>query len=122
MRAVAPCEDLPDAPDVGRRGSGYGSEDRLRRHLDGDPSALAKHEAELPFTLIADRNECCIGVLGVERGPSSVLSPRAQRGDSSVRPPRWEDAAPCAVRSGQSSPPEGRLGLPAAFLIAPDGR
>jgi peroxiredoxin len=39
---------------------------------------LAKHEAELPFPLIADPERVLYRRLGVERRPSSLLSPRAQ--------------------------------------------
>jgi hypothetical protein len=38
---------------------------------------LAKHEAELPFLLIADPERVLYRRLGVERRPSSLLSPRA---------------------------------------------
>jgi peroxiredoxin len=75
---------------------------------------LAKHQAELPFPLIADPDRELYRRLGVGRRPSSVLSPRALRASIA-------GLTPGALRAALN-PTGGRLGLPADFLIAPDGR
>lgn len=83
---------------------------------------LAKHEAELPFPLIADPERVLYRRFGVERRLRSLLNLRALRAAS----------AGLAVALGRHStkrgalgpvlPRGGRLGLPADLLIAPDGR
>ena len=64
---------------------------------------LAKHEAELPFPLIADPERVLYRRLGVERRPSSLLSPRSGRGDrrSGRRAQKPRHEARCA-RTGQA--------------------
>jgi peroxiredoxin len=75
---------------------------------------LAKHQAELPFPLIADPERELYRRLGVQRRPSSVLSTRALRASIA-------GLTVGALRAALK-PTGGRLGLPADFLIAPDGR
>jgi peroxiredoxin len=77
---------------------------------------LAKHEAELPFPLIADPERVLYRRLGVERRPSSLLSSRALGAAIAGQ------AAALRNHSTKRGAPGGRLGLPADFLIAPDGR
>ena len=83
---------------------------------------LAKHEAEMPFPLIPDPERALYRQLGVERGPSSLLSGGA------LRAAMAGEAAAIRKRSttrgvlGPVKPTGGRFGLPADFLIAPDGR
>ena len=82
---------------------------------------LTKFEAELPFPLIADPERELYRRLGVERGPSSLVSMRALRAAIAGQ------TAALTKRStmrafGPIKPTGGRLGLPADFLIAPDGR
>ena len=83
---------------------------------------LAKHEAEMPFPLIPDPERALYRQLGVERGPSSLLNGGA------LRAAMAGEAAAIRKRSmtrdvlGPVKPTGGRLGLPADFLIAPDGR
>jgi peroxiredoxin len=83
---------------------------------------LAKHEAEVPFPLIPDPERPLYRQLGVERGPSSLLSGGA------LRAAMAGEAAAIRKRSttrgvlGPIKPTGGRFGLPADFLIAPDGR
>ena len=83
---------------------------------------LAKHEVELPFPLIADPERELYRRLGVERGPSSLLSGGALRaalaGEAAAIRKRSTKRGPL----GPIKPTGGRLGLPADFLIAPDGR
>ncbi len=83
---------------------------------------LAKHEAEMPFPLIPDPERALYRQLGVERGPSSLLNGGA------LRAAMAGEAAAIRKRSttrgvlGPVKPTGGRFGLPADFLIAPDGR
>ena len=83
---------------------------------------LAKHEAEMPFPLIPDPERALCRQLGVERGPSSLLNGGA------LRAAMAGEAAAIRKRSttrgvlGPVKPTGGRFGLPADFLIAPDGR
>lgn len=83
---------------------------------------LVKHEAELPFPLIADPERALYRQLGVERGLGSLLRPGA------LGPAIGGLAAGFTKNStkrgplGPVKPSGGRLGLPADFLIAPDGR
>ena len=83
---------------------------------------LANHEAELPFPLIADSKRELYQRLGVERRLSSLLRARALRaafaGLIAASGKRSTKRGPL----GPIKPTGGRLGLPADFLIAPDGR
>lgn len=83
---------------------------------------LVPHTADLPFAVVADPARRLYAEFGVERSPRALLSPRA-----------WGPVVR-AVLSGvwnvvrgrehlpSVNPHGGRLGLPADFLIAPDGR
>lgn len=79
---------------------------------------LRKHTAELPFAVVADPEKRTYVEYGVESAPRALLDPRA-----------W-GAILRGVVTGllrrdpfpSSRPVGGRLGLPADFLIAPDGR
>jgi hypothetical protein len=83
---------------------------------------LQKYQADLPFSVVPDPNKRLYFELGVESGPRALLDPRA-----------WPTIA-CAVlrstgrlvsgrgRLPNLNPDGGRLGLPAEFLIARDGR
>lgn len=83
---------------------------------------LQVHASELPFSVVGDPDKILYAEFGVESSPRAVLDPRAWpaillgswrsllarlRGTSALPPVR---------------PPGGSLGLPADFLIAPDGR
>lgn len=83
---------------------------------------LAKHEAELPFPLIADPERELYRRLGVERRPSSLLSTRALRAAIAGETAALGDRSTKRGALGPIKPTGGRLGLPADFLIAPDGR
>jgi peroxiredoxin len=83
---------------------------------------LAKHEAELPFPLIADPERELYRRLGVERRPSSLLSTRALRAAIAGQAAALGNRSTKRGALGPIKPTGGRLGLPADFLIAPDGR
>ena len=83
---------------------------------------LAKHEAELPFPLIADPERELYRRLGVERRPSSLLSTRALRAAIAGETAALGNRSTKRGALGPVKPTGGRLGLPADFLIAPDGR
>ncbi|MGY5045825.1 AhpC/TSA family protein [Streptomyces sp. 900105755] len=83
---------------------------------------LRKHVTDLPFDVVADPAKRLYVEFGVESSYRALLSPRA-----------WAPTARAILRStwailrGRERPPSrrplgGRLGLPADFLIAPDGR
>ena len=86
-----------------------------------DPDELRHHAADLPFAVIADPDRRLYAAFGVEYSPRALLDPRA-----------WLPilvaiaAAAWGLLRGRPVPPlnprGGRLGLPADFLIAPDGR
>ena len=83
---------------------------------------LRAHVADLPFDVVADPEKDLYREFGVESAARSLLHPRAWR---------WivravAAALPDVVRGRRPAPPSrpggGRFGLPADFLIAPDGR
>jgi peroxiredoxin len=84
--------------------------------------ALRTYTADLPLDVVADPGRALYREFGVEYGPRALLDPRGwptiaravAREVGAVR--RRERPAPPAHPEG------GRLGLPADFLIAPDGR
>ncbi|MEU8135046.1 peroxiredoxin-like family protein [Streptodolium elevatio] len=83
---------------------------------------LREHVADLPFAVVADPDKRLYREFGVESARRSLLSPRAwlpilrSLARSLPRIVIGKDRAPAATPHG------GRLGLPADFLIAPDGR
>jgi peroxiredoxin len=83
---------------------------------------LVKHETELPFPLIPDPERELYRRLGVEHRPKSLLCARALRaaiaGEGAAIGKRSTKRGPL----GPLKPTGGRFGLPADFLIAPDGR
>jgi len=83
---------------------------------------LTKFEAELPFPLIADPERQLYRRLGVERGPRSLMSRRALRAAIAGETAALRHKSPTRGALGPVKPTGGRLGLPADFLIAPDGR
>ncbi|WP_396904897.1 peroxiredoxin-like family protein [Mycolicibacterium phlei] len=78
---------------------------------------LVEHTADLPFATVADPDKVIYRRFGVESGARALLDPRSWsaiiRGIALTSLGRFR--AP-SVRQ-----PGGRLGLPADFLIAPDG-
>jgi AhpC/TSA antioxidant enzyme len=83
--------------------------------------ALRPYTADLPLDVVPDPGRALYREFGVESGPRALLDPRAW--PTIVRAVAQELRA---VRRGRPAPPArpegGRLGLPADFLIAPDGR
>ncbi|MEU9406828.1 peroxiredoxin-like family protein, partial [Streptomyces sp. NPDC048281] len=83
---------------------------------------LLPHTAALPFVVVADPARRLYAEFGVERSPRALLGPRAwgpivRAVLSGVREVvRGREHLPA------TSPHGGRLGLPADFLVAPDGR
>jgi peroxiredoxin len=76
---------------------------------------MLQFQGELPFAAIADPAKKLYAEFGVESSPKAILNPRA-----------WLAAARASVwvRSlhGAAGKGEEHLGLPADFLIGPDGR
>jgi peroxiredoxin len=83
---------------------------------------LAKHEADLPFPLVADPKKELYRRLGVERGLKSLLNRRALRAAMAGETAALRRRSTTRGALGPIKPTGGRLGLPADFLIAPDGR
>jgi peroxiredoxin len=83
--------------------------------------AAELREHDLPFTVIADPDKRLYVEFGVESSPGALLNPRVWLpiiravARSLVAVARGREKAPAG------SPEGGRLGLPADFLIAPDG-
>ncbi|MER6072347.1 peroxiredoxin-like family protein [Streptomyces sp. NPDC001817] len=82
---------------------------------------LRQHTADLPFAVVADPDKRLYTEFGVESAPRALLDPRV-----------WGPIARALLRGtwailrGRERPPAsrphgGRLGLPADFLISPDG-
>jgi peroxiredoxin len=78
---------------------------------------LAEHTAELPIATVADPDRDVYRLFGVESSPRALLDPRSWtaivRGIALTLRGRF--------RAPAGRQPGGRLGLPADFLIAPDG-
>ncbi|WP_369829084.1 peroxiredoxin-like family protein [Mycobacterium sp. 852002-50816_SCH5313054-b] len=72
---------------------------------------LLRYAGDLPFAVVGDPTKGLYDEFGVGTSPRSVLHPRAMTS---------------AIRSGMGNvnmhPTGGHLGLPADFLIGPDGR
>lgn len=82
---------------------------------------LREHVRDLPFAVIADGDKRWYRAFGVEAGARALLDPRAWPGivrsvaTALLLLPRRKAHLPAANPAG------GRLGLPADFLIGPDG-
>lgn len=81
---------------------------------------LRKHADDLPFAVIADPEKALYREFGVESAPRAVLDPRAW--PTMVRAVVRDLLDVVRKRRPVPRPEGGRLGLPADFLIAPDGR
>ncbi|MFE1553935.1 peroxiredoxin-like family protein [Streptomyces sp. NPDC058734] len=83
---------------------------------------LREHVADFPFAVVADPGKRLYADYGVESSYRSLLSPRAwgpvlrALAHSTVEMARGRAKAPSFFPDG------GRYGLPADFLIGPDGR
>ncbi|BBZ18738.1 MULTISPECIES: peroxiredoxin-like family protein [Mycolicibacterium] len=76
--------------------------------------AMREFQSELPFTTIADPGKHLYREFGVESSPMALLSPRAM-----LSAARGMKGHPMRGAAGRG---EDHLGLPADFLIGPDGR
>lgn len=79
---------------------------------------LRPHVADLPFPVVADPDKLLYREFGVESAPRALLDPRGWPviARAVARALVHRDRPPARVPHG------GRTGLPADFLIAPDGR
>jgi hypothetical protein len=83
---------------------------------------LHKYQGDMPFDVVGDPNRLLYKEFGVETSPRAVLNPRAWK----ALPRGWWNMIRRAIRYRRAplpiKPTGGSLGLPADFLIAPDGR
>ncbi|MFI6312214.1 peroxiredoxin-like family protein [Nocardia fusca] len=83
---------------------------------------LRKYTDDLPLDVIADPDRVLYREFGVESGRRALLDPRAW---PAIARAVGTELAATARRDDRPAPPSrpegGRLGLPADFLIAPDG-
>ncbi|MCX0271745.1 AhpC/TSA family protein [Nocardia zapadnayensis] len=83
---------------------------------------LLKYTADLPLDVIADPGRALYREFGVESGGRALLDPR---GWPAIARAVGTEIAATGRRGNRPAPPShpegGRLGLPADFLIAPDG-
>jgi peroxiredoxin len=83
---------------------------------------MLPHQGELPFAAVADPGRALYTAFGVESSLRAVLHPRAW--SAPINPGTWSVVVR-GIRAGGSPAPakgESALGLPADFLIDPDGR
>jgi alkyl-hydroperoxide reductase/thiol specific antioxidant family protein len=83
---------------------------------------LRLHTSDFPFAVIADPDKHLYAEFGVTSSPRALLDPRAWL--SILRAVAFAIGGLLAgtVRPPSTNPHGGRLGLPADFLIAPDGQ
>ena len=83
---------------------------------------LLPHQADLPFAVVADPDRELYAAFGVETSIRAVLHPRPL--STPLNPKSWAVVAHGLRRGGSPGPARGdtALGLPADFLIEPDGR
>ncbi|GAA3467819.1 peroxiredoxin-like family protein [Nonomuraea roseola] len=83
---------------------------------------MLPHQGLLPFAAIADPGRRLYAEFGVEASARAVLHPRAWT--TPMRPGSWPVVARGLRRGGRPYPTGGEtvLGLPADFLIDPDGQ
>jgi hypothetical protein len=83
---------------------------------------LLPHATDLPFAVVADPDKRLYAEFGVERSPRALLDPRAWGSIVRAVMSGVHEVARGRERLPSTSPHGGRLGLPADFLIASDGR
>lgn len=110
-------------------GSIVARHDEIRAHgirevvvFHATAAELAKHEIEMPFSLIPDPGRELYRRLGVERGPRSLVSVRALGAALAGLTAALGSRSTKRGALGPVKPTGGRFGLPADFLIAPDGK
>jgi len=85
------------------------------------PEAMRPHQGALPFAAVADPARELYREFGVEQSPKAVLHPSAFT--TPLRPAAWAAVARGLRAGGRPSPKgDGALGLPADFLINPEGQ
>ena len=77
-------------------------------------SEMSPHQSQLPFAVIADPSKHLYREFGVESSPRAVLDPRSWL--TAMRSLFYASMTDAMKAEG------GRMGLPADFLIASDGR
>jgi len=83
--------------------------------------AMLPHQGMLPFAALADPDKQLYAEFGVEVSARANLHPRAW--SAPLRPQTWSTVARgLRAGGGLGSQGESMLGLPADFLIGPDGR
>ncbi|MER7188795.1 peroxiredoxin-like family protein [Streptomyces flaveolus] len=83
---------------------------------------LLPHTTALPFAVVADPGKRLYTEFGVERSPRALLDPRAWGPIARAVLSGVREVTRGRERLPSTSPHGGRLGLPADFLIASDGR
>jgi peroxiredoxin len=83
---------------------------------------LLPHAIDLPFAVVADPGKRLYAEFGVERSPRALLDPRAWGPIVRALLSGVREVARGREHLPSASPSGGRLGLPADFLIASDGR
>lgn len=83
---------------------------------------LRPHTADLPFAVVADPDRRLYAEFGVASSPRALLDPRAWLPILRAIAFALAGVVAGTVRPPAPNPHGGRLGLPADFLIAPDGR
>ena len=83
---------------------------------------LRPHTADLPFAVVADPDKRLYAEFGVASSPRALLDPRAWLPILRAIGFALAGTLMGTFRPPASKPHGGRLGLPADFLIAPDGR
>jgi peroxiredoxin len=78
---------------------------------------LAPYVAELPFAIVPDPGKALYRTFGVEAGLRAILDPRAWRHIVRAIATSLRDRRPAP----SLTPEGGRYGLPADFLVGPDG-
>ena len=83
---------------------------------------LQPHVADLPFAVVADPDKRIYAEFGVASSPRALLDPRAWLPILRAVAFALPGIVIGTVRPPAANPHGGRFGLPADFLIAPDGR
>jgi AhpC/TSA family len=77
---------------------------------------LRRYVGDLPFAVVGDPQKALYAEFGVGSSPRSVLHPRA------LTPRALASGFRQGIRNSNLHPTGGHLGMPADFLIGPDGR
>lgn len=86
------------------------------------PEEMRRYEADLPFAVIGDGEKKLYREFGVEAAPRALTDPRVYGAILKAVGFAVADTVRKRRLMGNPDPHGGRLGLPADFLIAPDGR